>query len=348
LLRLPIGLLTGIEAAYLCSVLYFMLRLGFGLWKTGAMRRNAQSVDLTGELKTCWDRHCRIFQVHRATLAVTPYVSGPVVVGLWRSWLLLPPNLLERISTQDMDAALAHEFAHMRRRDFAKNIVYAVLSLPVTYHPVMWLLQARVAESREMICDGQAAESVEGKENYVRSLLRLASALSPTPQVTTLHAIGIFDANTLERRIMNLKMRRMEINGARRFAYAAACILIGFVTCTSALALRLDVQDQTPTVMANGKSYGNFTAPSPIYKKQPVYPVKAKVDKNWVNGTCVLSVSLNKEGVPTDIHVVKSLRADYDKSAVTAVRDWRFNPALRDGKPVAVDAIVKIHYSMLP
>jgi TonB family protein len=60
----------------------------------------------------------------------------------------------------------------------------------------------------------------------------------------------------------------------------------------------------------------------------------------------VLAVSVNEDGVPTNVSVAQSLRADYDESAIDAVRQWRFSPAIKDGKPVAVETKVEISYSM--
>ena len=130
--------------------------------------------------------------------------------------MLVPPEFLESVSESEMEAVLAHEFAHMRRRDFAKNLMYEALSLPVAYHPLLWLTRLRLAESREMVCDRMAADALRGRERYVRSLLRLASMLSDRPPTRILHAIGIFDANTFERRVMSLTKRSGEVRGVRR------------------------------------------------------------------------------------------------------------------------------------
>ena len=71
-----------------------------------------------------------------------------------------------------------------------------------------------------MVCDAMAAETVAGRENYARSLLRLASLLVHGTPARTLHAIGIFDANIFERRVMNLTEKYVELRGVRRLATA--------------------------------------------------------------------------------------------------------------------------------
>ena len=349
-LRLPPGVLLIVAVAYGCSLLYFAIRLGWGLWKTATMQRQAERVMLAGNAAQTWERYCKVFGVVGTHVTQSPMIPGPVTVGVWRRVLLLPPKFLEQISEGDLEAVMAHECAHIRRRDYLKNVLYSLLSLPVTYHPALWLTYSRMAESREMVCDAMAAEAVVGRERYARSLLRLASLLANRAPARTLHAIGIFDANTFERRVMKLTSKRAEIAGTRRIAIVVACVMLGVATCASALALRMEVQSGAAAQPANhaNKTGGpdEFTNPKLIYDKDPVHPAKAMADKKTLNGTCVVAMTIDEEGVPTDLHIVKSLRADYDQSALEAVREWRFKPAQRNGKPVATNVKTEIHFEI--
>jgi TonB family protein len=347
-LRLPQGVFVGIAVAYGCSLLYFAARLGWGLWKTGGMRRQAGNVLLTEAAAAMWERHCRVFGVEGAELVQSSMVSGPVTIGVSRRVLLVPPGFLDQIDEEDMDAVMAHECAHMRRRDYLKNLLYNLMSLPVAYHPALWLTYSQMAETREMVCDATAAEAAAGRERYARSLLRLASMLVNQTPSGTLHAIGIFDANTFERRVMKLTRGQVEVAGMRRILMVAACLVVGVATCASALALRMEVRSGTAAQPANhaNKSDGTdeITHPVLVYQKQPVYPAQAKADKNMLNGSCVIGLTVDEEGMPIDPHIVKSLRADYDQSALEAVREWRFKPAQKNGQPVAVELKTEIHF----
>jgi TonB family protein len=346
MVRIPQEVLAGVAVAYGCSLVYFAGRLGWGLWKTRVMEKQAQHVTLTGETMRQWERFGRVFDCEAARVAVSPMAAGPVTVGGRQGVMLVPPGFLESVAEEDLDAVTAHEFAHMRRRDFLKNMGYGVVSLPVAYHPLLWLTRARVAESREMVCDAMAA-AMSGRERYARSLLRLASLLAEGAPARTLHAIGIFDANSFERRIMNLTKRHVEIRGARRVAMVAACVVVGLATCVSAMALRMEVA--TPAA-AQSSGAARMSVPSKdfqaVYKKNPVYPVKAKAEKDTLDGPVVLAVTVSEDGMPTDVHVMKSLRPDYDESAMEAVREWRWHPYQLNGNPTAVDTTVTVNYSM--
>ena len=342
-LRLPAYLQVGALYAYGACLLYFTSRLAWGLYRTDRILRKAEPLPPGRSLCTRIEKNGIWSAPASVHLAISPWISGPVTIGVWRYALLLPPGFLDNVEDGDLDAVLAHEFAHMRRRDFTKNLIYGVLSLPVAYYPVLWLTCSRLAETREMICDEMAAEVVTGRENYARSLLRLASILTERMPAKTLHAIGIFDANIFERRIMNLTQKRAEIQVVGRFAIAAACVLVAIATCASALALRMDV---TPAAAQSNP-------PKKIHVKadnlkltthvDPVYPPAAKAA--GTEGSVILDVIISKEGVPEHISVQKGPSA-LQASALDAVRQWRWQPFLLNGDPIEVETSVTVVFSL--
>jgi TonB family protein len=343
---IPRQVLAVAAVAYACSLLYFAGRLAWGLWRTCCMERQAERVALTGEAMQHWQRYANLCDCKAARIAMSPMITGPVTIGIRHGVMLVPPGFLESVTGEDLNAVTAHEFAHMQRKDFLKNLAYEVVTLPVAYHPLLWLTRSRVAESREMVCDAMAAQAVAGRDKYARSLLRLVSLLVKQTPVRTLHAIGIFDANTFERRIMKLAQNPVEIRGARQYVTVAACVIVGLATCASALALRMDVAPQAVQSQSSARMSIPAKEMQAVYKKNPVYPVEAKANQDTLDGAVVLAVTVSKDGMPTEVYVTKSLRPDYDESALEAVREWRWHPYLLNGNPVAVDTTVTVNYSL--
>jgi TonB family protein len=76
------------------------------------------------------------------------------------------------------------------------------------------------------------------------------------------------------------------------------------------------------------------TAPRPINNPDPEYSEEAR--RAGRQGKCILSLVVNSEGRPEDIRVTRSLGMGLDEKAVEALRNWTFEPARKDGKPVAV------------
>ena len=61
-------------------------------------------------------------------------------------------------------------------------------------------------------------------------------------------------------------------------------------------------------------------------------------------GSVIIALVVSSKGLPKDPHIVKSLDKDLDQSAVDAVKEWRFAPAQKDGKAIAVRVSVQIQF----
>jgi TonB family protein len=272
-------------------------------------------------------------------------------MGLRRKLLLLPVTMVDVLTELDLHTVIAHEFAHMQRKDFMKNLLYELLSLPVTYHPLLWLTRARIMESREMVCD-QMAASMTGRNEYARSLLRLASLMVAGTLGSTPHTIGIFDANAFERRIMNLTEKHKEIRGVRRVAAVAVCAAVGLATCGSALALGMHVDAVSAGDDSNAaKPPKQLSVPSDVMarnllnKVMPVYPPEAKKAK--IQGKVVLSAVVGKDGNVENLQVLSGPN-ELQQSSLDAVRQWTYKPYLLNGDPVEVKTTVNVIYSLNP
>ncbi len=202
-LGLPIPMLSMILGLYACVTLSFLARLFYGLDRTLSLLRNAKPVQLSGSAASRYGALQEVFGLRETRLTESSRLRGPSTIGIVRHVMVVPQGFVTNSLDEDLDAAFSHEFAHMARYDFAKNLFYELICIPLTYHPVMWLTRARMRESREMVCDAMAAAAVDGQQKYARSLLRLAAGCVTGPAKTS-HAIGIFDGLSFERRIMTL------------------------------------------------------------------------------------------------------------------------------------------------
>ncbi|HEY8997424.1 MAG TPA: M56 family metallopeptidase, partial [Edaphobacter sp.] len=263
-----------------------------------------------------------------------------------RGLLLLPAEMALHCELCDLEAALAHECAHIRRADFLKNLVYRTLLLPLGYHPIAWMTLARIAVTREMVCDAEAARFVAGRESYTRSLLRLAAAVANARPDPTLHAIGIFDANTFERRVMRLRAGSSKAGRVLRMAAVVGCVGVGLATCASALAFHTGVASGTVAEHEKEKPArvpASVLAGNAVYQKPPVYPPDAKEKK--ISGAVVLKAVISKEGTIQQLEVAsgpEELRA----SALDAVKEWRYKPYLLNGEPTEVETTITVNYNL--
>ncbi len=119
----------------------------------------------------------------------------------------------------------------------------------------------------------------------------------------------------------------------RRRAFAGNLML------TSVVALLLSgvgfAQDQAGKDADTVYELGDgVTAPKAIYMPNPEYAESAR--KKKIKGNVTLAMIVTAEGKVRDLKIIKSLDKDLDKQALAAVSTWRFEPATKDGKPVAV------------
>jgi TonB family protein len=89
---------------------------------------------------------------------------------------------------------------------------------------------------------------------------------------------------------------------------------------------------------------GCVTAPRAVKRPSPKYPKEARRKK--IQGTVVVSLIVGADGFPRDVQINKSLGYGLDEEAIKAVQKWEFEPALRDGKPVAVKAMVEVEFRL--
>jgi periplasmic protein TonB len=89
---------------------------------------------------------------------------------------------------------------------------------------------------------------------------------------------------------------------------------------------------------------GGISAPKAISAPDPEYTEEARRAKT--QGTCVLWLIVDSSGHPRDIRVARGLGYGLDAKAVDAVRQWRFQPSLKDGKPVDVQISVEVAFHL--
>jgi protein involved in polysaccharide export with SLBB domain/beta-lactamase regulating signal transducer with metallopeptidase domain len=115
------------------------------------------------------------FRVLESTIA-----ASPMMIGCLKPVVLLPTATLAGLSPSQLEALLAHEFAHMRRHDYLVNLLQSAIETLLFYHPAVWLVSRSVRESREQCCDDLTV-SVCDRLTYVSALSSVAAHRSSTP-----------------------------------------------------------------------------------------------------------------------------------------------------------------------
>ena len=345
----PTWLLAAAAVFYLAITTWFAARFAWRFYMIRHLSRNAAAVALSSYAAEYWAQCESAFGVEGASLGTSRSVYGPITIGINRKFVLLPPDMLSALPDAEFRNAIAHEFAHMQRQDFLKNLFYELLSLPVRFHPVFSLTNERLMETREMICDQLAAGPADHQQ-YARSLLRLASLLVEGVPARTPHTIGIFDSTTFERRVMRLTEKPAQPTAMRRFVTSAACALLGAGICATSLALSVHVD-----ALAAGSEQSSSKTTGPVsvsvdvmqnhilHKVPPMYPEDAK--KARIQGKVVLDAVISKTGEVEQLKVVSGPK-ELQQSSLDAVRQWTYKPYLLNGEPVEVKTTINVIYTL--
>jgi beta-lactamase regulating signal transducer with metallopeptidase domain len=166
------GHLSQFVLVYLIGLLVFGFRLAGGWLYLQRLSRfatppaNALWNTVVNQLRTTMALQSVVQIRESASIAV------PIVVGIIKPVLLIPIGLATSLSAQEIEAVLAHELAHVKRQDYAINLLQSLVDVLYFFHPALWWLSARVREERELCCDDLAVQACGGDGR------RLAQALA--------------------------------------------------------------------------------------------------------------------------------------------------------------------------
>src|SRR5579862_2465601 len=89
---------------------------------------------------------------------------------------------------------------------------------------------------------------------------------------------------------------------------------------------------------------GGVSPPRAIYQPEPEFSEEARKAK--YQGVCTLGLIVGTDGRPSNIRVLSSLGMGLDEKAIEAVKNWKFEPAMKDGHPVRVEIAVEVDFHL--
>ena len=85
--------------------------------------------------------------------------------------------------------------------------------------------------------------------------------------------------------------------------------------------------------------------PKVLYKIDPAYTQDARAAK--INGTVVVDLEVHPDGRAHNLRIQRSIDPGLDHNALDAISNWRFQPAMKDGRPVVVSATIEVNFRLL-
>jgi TonB family protein len=188
-------------------------------------------------------------------LTATPDVLA--TWGLWRPRVLLPAHAREW-TEERIRVVLAHELAHIRRRDWFIQLVADVVRCAYWFNPLFWIACRRLRQDGEQACDDSVLRAGVAPDDYAAHLLALARRCR-RPRATFASAMPMARPSTLERRIIAMLNPGLNREALTARALAFTAVLLAGVTL-SAAALRTA---QTTPLPLTGAVYDSTGAVMP-------------------------------------------------------------------------------------
>ncbi len=190
----------------------------------------------------CWlVRWMRVYAVRKSARVVSlstrlqipvPVMVGadlvePGIFGVFRPVLLLPEGIPDRLSQAQLDAILAHEFCHVRRKDNLSATIHMAAQAVFWFHPLTWWIGARLVEERERACDEDVLRLGCRPHDYAESILIVCKLYLSSPLACL---SGVTGANLKHRMEAIMKNQvSLPLNFGRKFllgAMGAAALLL--------------------------------------------------------------------------------------------------------------------------
>ena len=173
----------------------------------------------------------RIGLTRTPQIRLAPGVSNPLVWrGLRKSYIVLPEELLNKLSRQQAATLLTHELAHLRRKDHLMRWLELVATILYWWNPVLWIARRQLRASEERCCDAWVIWAMpQAARDYLDTVLKTVDFLSKRSAPLPLTATGMGQFQELQSRfqhVISTHQQRNQHNRLSRIAKSGLCVLV--------------------------------------------------------------------------------------------------------------------------
>jgi uncharacterized protein (TIGR03435 family) len=188
--------LPWVVAVWLVGAIAFWIRL-IGGWM-GAVRMRSTFVRPAPPewQQTLNCLKARVGVTRPVRLLISALVQTPAVVGWLKPVVLVPIGALTGLPSEQIEALMIHELAHIRRHDYLINILQSVAEALLFYHPAVWWRSGHIRTERELCCDDVAVSLTGDAFTYATALAEIELS-----RPAHLHAVMAANGGSLADRI---------------------------------------------------------------------------------------------------------------------------------------------------
>ena len=176
-------------------------------------------------------------------MGLSERIGLPVAIGVLRPMIVLPESFAESEADDRLEAALAHEWAHIRNGDLRSLALLRLLNILLFAQPLFWLLRHMIQADQEALADASAsALHGDGRVAYAETLIGWArSTRRPQPGALASAAVALWERQSLLRRRVRLLLdfdHPIEPTTSRRWRFVTASVGLVMALLLSTITLR--------------------------------------------------------------------------------------------------------------
>lgn len=199
----------------------------------------------------------------------SPTTLEPGIFGIARPVLLWPEGISARFTPEHLEAVLAHELCHIRRRDNLAGAIHMLVEALFWFHPLVWWMGSRLIDERERACDEQVLEFGSRREVYAESILKVCEFCIGSPLACVAGVTG----SDLKKRMVHIMSEHIgrKLDFSRKLLLTTAAVLaiaipvmVGVFNATPSRAQSTDAAT-TPTFQSFSIKPSQEPSPEPTY-----------------------------------------------------------------------------------
>ncbi len=265
----------------------------------------------------------------------------PGIVGIVAPAIVWPAGLSKRLNDDELEAVLAHEIAHVKRRDNLTAWLQIAVETLFWFYPLTWWLGTRIVNERERACDEEVVHMGTDTRSYAAGILKVCNFClrAPAPFVT---GVGGSD---LAQRIERIVTGAPLLARARTARLTSLCFGLTLTIAPLTVgALGVTSIRQQPSVYSTKQA--GVTAPKLVKETKPGYTPEALHAR--IEGIVRLEAVVRADGKIGDVKITQSLDKEFglDDRAIATVKKWEFEPGRKDGKAVAVRVEIEMSFKL--
>jgi GWxTD domain-containing protein len=213
----------------------------------------------------------------------SPAGMEPGAFGIIRPVLLLPKDITLNLSGSQFEAVVAHEMSHVRRHDNLAAAIHTIVEAVFWFHPLVWLLGARLVDERERACDEAVLHLGCAPSDYAEGILKICKSYTRVPACVA----GVSGSN-LKKRIEAImayrETNRLNLGKKLLLAFVGAGIFLGPILSgmTKAAEIQKAAARVTPAPVFEIASTVESSVESAVMPPAPVRATQLQaVPTNW-------------------------------------------------------------------